>query len=76
MKHIEPSATFYSWVMNNHWHTNYRAYQEGETTFHYFIRPHAAYDPVEAAKFGSRLPSRSSWRTLLGAICRWPRDCR
>ncbi len=52
MKHIEPSATFYSWVMNNHWHTNYRAYQEGETTFRYFIRPHGAYDPVEAAKFG------------------------
>ena len=52
MKHIEPSATFYSWVMNNHWHTNYRAYQEGETTFRYYLRPHAAYDPAEAAKFG------------------------
>jgi hypothetical protein len=52
MTHIDPSATFYSWVMNNHWHTNYRAYQEGETTFHYYIRPHGAYDPVEAAKFG------------------------
>ena len=52
MKHIEPSATFYSWVMNNHWHTNYRAYQEGEVTFRYFIRPHKAYDPVEAARFG------------------------
>lgn len=51
MKHIEPSATFYSWVMNNHWHTNYRAYQEGKTTFRYYIRPHGAYDPVEAAKF-------------------------
>jgi hypothetical protein len=52
LKHIEPSSTFYSWVMNNHWHTNYRAYQEGEVTFRYFIRPHKAYDPVEAAKFG------------------------
>jgi alpha-mannosidase len=52
MKHIDPSATFYSWVMNNHWHTNYRAYQEGETTFRYYLRPHAAYDPVAAAKFG------------------------
>ena len=51
MKHIEPSATFYSWVMNNHWHTNYRAYQEGETTFRYYLRPHAAYDPAEAIKF-------------------------
>ena len=41
MKTIEPSATLYSWVMNNHWHTNYRADQEGETTFRYYLRPHA-----------------------------------
>jgi hypothetical protein len=52
MKTIEPSATLYSWVMNNHWHTNYRADQEGETTFRYYIRPHGAYDPAAAARFG------------------------
>jgi alpha-mannosidase len=52
MKKIEPSATFYSWVMNNHWHTNYRADQEGETTFRYYLRPHAGYDATEAARFG------------------------
>jgi alpha-mannosidase len=52
MKTIEPSATLYSWVMNNHWHTNYRADQEGETTFHYYLRPHGAYDGVAAARFG------------------------
>jgi hypothetical protein len=52
MKRIEPSATLYSWVMNNHWHTNYRADQEGETTFRYYIRPHGAYDPAAAARFG------------------------
>jgi alpha-mannosidase len=38
--------------MNNHWHTNYRADQEGETTFRYYLRPHAAYDAVAAARFG------------------------
>ena len=52
LKKIEPSATLYSWVMNNHWHTNYRADQEGPTTFRYAIRPHGAYDAVEAARFG------------------------
>ena len=52
MKTIEPSATLYSWVMNNHWHTNYRADQEGETTFRYYLRPHGAYDAVAAARFG------------------------
>ena len=52
MKTIGPSATLYSWVMNNHWHTNYRADQEGETTFRYYLRPHPAYDAVAAARFG------------------------
>ena len=30
-KTIEPTQQLYSWAMNNHWHTNYRAYQEGPT---------------------------------------------
>jgi alpha-mannosidase len=37
---VEPSQTVYSWAMNNHWHTNYRAEQEGSTVFRYFIWPH------------------------------------
>ncbi|HZP03008.1 MAG TPA: glycoside hydrolase family 38 C-terminal domain-containing protein [Terriglobia bacterium] len=54
-KHIEPTQKFYSWVMNNHWHTNYRAYQEGVVTFRYALRPHTGYDPVEAARFATGL---------------------
>ncbi len=50
-EHIEPTQKFYSWVMNNHWHTNYRAYQEGVVEFRYALRPHAGYDPVAAARF-------------------------
>jgi len=38
--HLEPSQTIYSWAMNNHWHTNYRAEQEGPTVFRFFIWPH------------------------------------
>jgi hypothetical protein len=38
--HIEPSSTVYSWAMNNHWHTNYRAEQEGPAIFRYYIWPH------------------------------------
>ena len=49
---ISASATIYSWVMNNHWHTNYRIDQEGETVFRYAIRPHLAYDQTAAAHFG------------------------
>ena len=49
---IDPSQTIYSWVMNNHWHTNYKADQEGPTTFRYAIRAHGAYDAGEAQRFG------------------------
>ncbi len=50
-KHIEPTQTFYSWVMNNHWGTNYRAYQEGPVTFRYAIRPHGRHDAAAASRF-------------------------
>ena len=53
IKRHEPSQKLYSWVMNNHWHTNYRAEQEGPTTFRYSVRPHAGgYNPVAAMQFG------------------------
>ncbi len=52
LKTIQPSSRLYSWIMNNHWHTNYKADQEGPTEFRYAIRPHGAYDPVAAAHFG------------------------
>jgi alpha-mannosidase len=50
-KHIEPTQTFYSWVMDNHWGTNYRAYQEGPVMFRYAIRPHGRYDAAAASRF-------------------------
>jgi alpha-mannosidase len=50
-KHIEPTQTFYSWVINNHWGTNYRAYQEGPVTFRYAIRPHGRHDAAAASRF-------------------------
>lgn len=49
-KHIEPTQRFYSWVMNNHWGTNYRAYQQGVVEFRYALRPHSGYDPAKAAR--------------------------
>jgi hypothetical protein len=52
LKTIKASPKLYSWVMNNHWHTNYRADQEGNVTFCYAIRPHHGYDPIAAAHFG------------------------
>jgi len=50
-KHIEPTQKFYSWVINNHWGTNYRAYQDGLIEFRYALRPHAGYDSAAASRF-------------------------
>jgi alpha-mannosidase len=46
------SSLLYSWVMNNYWHTNYKAEQQGRSSFHYSFRPHETFNPVEAYRFG------------------------
>jgi alpha-mannosidase len=48
---LEPSQTVYSWVMNNHWFTNYRAEQEGPTIFRFLLRPHGKFDQRDAMRF-------------------------
>ena len=50
-KQIAPTQRFYSWVMNNHWGTNYRAYQEGVVEFRYGLRPHVGYDAAASSRF-------------------------
>ncbi|MFV2070416.1 MAG: glycoside hydrolase family 38 C-terminal domain-containing protein, partial [Pirellulales bacterium] len=52
IKHLAPTHLFYSYVMNNYWETNYKASQEGPTTFRYSIRPHGPFQPVAATRFG------------------------
>ncbi|HWQ93031.1 MAG TPA: hypothetical protein VN673_15245, partial [Clostridia bacterium] len=48
-KGIDKTQTFYSWAMNNHWGTNYRAYQDEPTVFRFILRPHRGQtDPAEA----------------------------
>jgi alpha-mannosidase len=49
---LVPSQTLYSMVMNNHWDTNYKADQDGPTTFRYSILPHKKYDAGAAQRFG------------------------
>ena len=46
---ITPNQTIHSWVMNNHWETNYKADQEGQIPFRYAVYPHAGgYDAVRS----------------------------
>jgi alpha-mannosidase len=52
-KHIEPTQKFYSWIMNNHWGTNYRAYQDGPAEFRYALRLHGGYEPAAASRFAT-----------------------
>jgi hypothetical protein len=54
-KKIEPTQKLYSWALNNHWETNYRAYQDGIITFRYALQPHAAFDPVASTQFSTGL---------------------
>jgi alpha-mannosidase len=49
---LKPSQTLYSYVMNNYWITNYRAFQSGPTTFRYRLLPHRQYNAAAAQRFG------------------------
>jgi alpha-mannosidase len=46
----KPTATWFSYVMNNYWHTNYKADQEGTVHVRYALRPHAAVAAIEMEK--------------------------
>jgi hypothetical protein len=52
LRKLEPSSTIYSWVMNNHWFSNFPLTQDGPVTFRYRILPHGPYDPASANRFG------------------------
>jgi alpha-mannosidase len=53
LRKLQPSATIYSWALNNHWHTNFRLSQEGILTFRYGILPHnTQYEAAAANRFG------------------------
>ncbi len=53
IKKLKPSATIYSWALNNHWHTNYPLSQAGKIEFRYRLLPHnSGYDAGLSNRFG------------------------
>ncbi len=50
---LEPSTTLFSYAMNNYWHTNYKADQEGPMTLRYAVSPHLGSDPATARKLAA-----------------------
>ncbi len=53
MRSLPPGGTFYSYVMNNYWHTNYKADQDGRVAFRYGLEPHGAFRASDAARAGA-----------------------
>jgi alpha-mannosidase len=53
-KKVGSTQKLYSWAMNNHWGTNYRAYQDGPTVFRFILRPHRGRNnAAEATRFAT-----------------------
>jgi hypothetical protein len=71
-KKIEPTQKLYSWAVNNHWETNYRAYQEGIITFRYALRPHGQFSSAEATRFATGLTQPLVVTRALGKDCSRP----
>lgn len=46
----KPTSTWFSYVMNNYWHTNFKADQDGMSYFHYALRPHGIFKNDEQEK--------------------------
>jgi alpha-mannosidase len=51
---LKPSRTFYSYVMNNYWETNYKAEQNGVTSFRYTISPHGMFIASNSEKIAAQ----------------------
>jgi hypothetical protein len=52
-KQIAPGTDVFAYLLNNYWHTNYKADQGGQVTFRFHIRPHGPFDPAELRRAGA-----------------------
>jgi alpha-mannosidase len=46
------SSTIYLYALNNYWHTNFKADQEGPITFNLYLKMHGPFKLEEARRFG------------------------
>lgn len=70
LKSISYSPTLFSYILNNYWHTNFKADQEGPMFFNYSLYPHKAFDPTFAY-----LQSQSYHQPLLLRYTDKPQAC-
>jgi hypothetical protein len=50
---VAPGSALYAYVLNNYWHTNYKADQEGAIEAHFAVRPHGPYDAAALRHFSA-----------------------
>ena len=65
-KKVDRTQKLYSWAMNNHWGTNYRATQEGPTRFRFILRPHRGAAPDDTSRFATGFSQPLLVRTANG----------
>ena len=63
-KSIEPTQKLFSWAMNNHEETNYRAFQEGPVQFRFVVRAQRQPHDVAEARASPRASVSRSWSSL------------
>jgi hypothetical protein len=50
-EHVVAGTTLYAYLLNNYWHTNYKADQEGPLRFRFALQPHGVFDVVSLRRF-------------------------
>jgi hypothetical protein len=60
-EHSESSSTLFVYAMNNYWHTNYKADQEGKVRFDIILQFHQKFKLSEAQNLGNQATSNFSW---------------
>jgi hypothetical protein len=48
-------GSIFGYLLNNYWHTNYKADQEGELHYRFVLRPHGPFDAGVLRRFSARL---------------------
>ncbi len=58
------SSTIYLYALNNYWHTNFKADQEGPITFDLYLKMHGPFKLEEARRFGLEMtrPMITWWK--------------
>jgi alpha-mannosidase len=50
---VAAGSDLFAYLLNNYWHTNYKADQAGPMTFRFLVRPHGVFDPSQLRRLGA-----------------------